>query len=114
MISEALIKFWSKFQIQILWYSFTRDDILLLTLFQSPSWKIFPERSRHMNNSLGVYLFLNSELKLGKSKIFNTQRMKVQVKRVFVFFLTKNKQTNKQTLHDIFFNPPITTLVLQD
>ena len=63
MISEALIKFWSKFQIQILWYSFTRDDIFLLTLFQSPSWKIFPERSRHMNNSLGVYLFLNSELK---------------------------------------------------
>ena len=31
----AVIKFWSKFQIQILWYSFTRDNRFVLTPSQS-------------------------------------------------------------------------------
>ena len=35
MISKAIIKFWSKFQIQILWYSFTRDHSFPLTPFQA-------------------------------------------------------------------------------
>ena len=30
-----MIKFWSKFHIQILWYSFTRDTMFLLMLSQS-------------------------------------------------------------------------------
>lgn len=45
------------------------------------------------------YLFLNSELYLGKPKEFNNKRMKVQVNRAFksYFFFCHQK-------HEIFFN----------
>ena len=62
MISKALINFWSKFQIQIPWYSFTRDKSFLLTLSQSPHKNPSSRVSRHISNSFSVYLFLNSEL----------------------------------------------------
>ena len=48
-----------------------------------------------------MYLFLNSELQLGKSKEFNNQGTKVQVKRAFKsFFPPKPPQKNRQTLHE--------------
>ena len=87
-------KFWSKFHIQILWYSFTRDNRFLLTPFQSLSGKQENPSSGtsiHVNNNLSVHFFLGSEL--------SNERMKVQVKRVFkgYFFVTK-KTIRKQTV----------------
>ena len=62
MISKATIKFCSKFQIQILSYSFTRDHSFLLTPPSSPLKEdLYPRASRHIDNSLNVYLFLDFE-----------------------------------------------------
>ena len=113
MISKPMIKFWSKFHIQILWYSFTRDNRCRVTPSQSLSGKQenpFSSASRHINNSFSVYLFLDSEL--------NNGRIKVQVKRPFeskrvfesCFFSTTTTTTttkhweNRHALHEIFFN----------
>ena len=58
--------------------------------------KPFPQRlHRHINNSLNVYLFLDSELQLGKSKEFNNECMKVQVKRAFKSYFLSPKSNNK-------------------
>ena len=50
---------------------------------------------RHINNIPSIYLFLDSEQQLGKSKEFNNQGMKVQVKRAFkrYSFLSQKKET---------------------
>ena len=89
-----MIKFSSKFHIQILWFSITRDNRFLLT----PSQPLPGEQentsssvSRHFSNSLSVYFFLDSELTNG--------RRKVQVKRAFkgYFFVTK-KTKNAERL----------------
>ena len=48
--------------------------------------------SRHTKNSRSLYLYLDFELKLGKSKEFDNQGMKAQVKRAFKsysIFITK-------------------------
>ena len=42
-----------------------------------------PPTSRHINNILKVYLFLDSEPQLGKSKELNNQGMIAEAKRVF-------------------------------
>ena len=58
--SKAMIKFWSKFQIQILLYSFSRDNRFLITHSHSLPGKQenpFSSASRHINNSLSKYLF---------------------------------------------------------
>ena len=85
-----MIKFSSKFHIQILWFSFTRDNRFLLT----PSQPLPGEQentsssvSRHFSNSLSVYFSLDSELTNG--------RMKVQVKRVFKGYFFVTKKTKK-------------------
>ena len=52
----------------------------------------------HTNNSLNLYLFLNSELLLGTSKEFNNQGMKIQFKRAFKNYKclsSKNKKVGK-------------------
>ena len=75
--------------------------------------KTIPPASIDTTTSLMPYLFLNSELELGRLKEFNNRGMEVQVKRALsaIFCHQKSKkQKSKQTLHDIFFNPPITTL----
>ena len=89
-----MLKLWSKFQIQIVWYSFTRDHSFIL-----PPWKILSQTSVHINDSLSMYLSLDSELYPGKSKEFNNQRIKIQVKRAFIksyFFLQKNSNNNNR------------------
>ena len=61
-----------KFHIQILWYSFTRDNRFLLTSSQSlPEKQENPSTtaSRHINTSLSMYLFLDSELSDGRMKV---------------------------------------------
>ena len=66
MISKAATNSSSKFQIQIIWYCFTKNHSSLFPLNlsqENPS----PRTSRHISSSLSVYLFLNSELYLGKS-----------------------------------------------
>ena len=46
-----------------------------------------------LDSSVYVYLFLDFELKLSKSKEFNNKRMKVQVKRAFKsYFLSSKKK----------------------
>ena len=85
-----MIKCWSRFHIQILWYSFTLDNRFLVTLSLSvpeEQENTFSSASRHISNSLNVYLFRNSDLNYGE--------MKVQVKRAFksFFFLPKKTQT---------------------
>ena len=98
-----MIKFWSKFHIEIFRYSFTRDKKFLLTpshFLPGKQEKNSSNASKHVNNSLSVYFFLNSELSNG--------RMKVQVKRAFEsYFLSpkKQQQESRQALHEIFFNP---------
>ena len=89
-----MLKLWSKFQIQIVCYSFTRDHSFIL-----PPWKILSQTSVHINDSLSMYLSLDSELYPGKSKEFNNQRIKIQVKRAFVksyFFLQKSSNNNNK------------------
>ena len=71
-ISKAMIKFWSKFHIQILWYNFTKDNSFLLTPSQSlPGKQESPSSSvsRHINNSVSVYVFLDSELNNGRVEV---------------------------------------------
>ena len=91
-VQTAMIKFWSKFRIQILWYSLTRDNSFLITPSQFV-WRkqenLSSSTSRHINNSLSVYVFLNSEL--------NNGGMKVQVKRTSKsYFLSPKKKKNKK------------------
>ena len=59
--------------------------------------------SRHIRNSLSVYLFVNSEPQLGKSKEFNNQGLKVNRNfKCYILFLPSKKITkNRQALHQI-------------
>ena len=89
-----MIKFWSKFLIQILWYSFTIDNTSLLIPSQStPGKQENPSSSVSRHNSFSVYFFLSSELSNGG--------IKVQVK---LFLSPKKQQDSRQPLHEIFFN----------
>ena len=103
-ISKTIIKFWSKFHVQTLRCSFTRDNRFLLTPSQSlpgKQEKTSSSASRHISNSLSVYLFLDSEL--------NNWGMKVQVKRAFksYFFVTKKTIWKQTGLPWNFLQPPI-------
>ena len=44
-----------------------------------------------------MYVFLDSELKLGKSKDFNNKAIKVMVKRAFKNYFCHQKNDKKQT-----------------
>ena len=82
-----MIKFWSKFHIQILWYSFIRDNKFLLTPSLSLQGKQENSSSfvfRHVSNSLSVYFLLDSEL--------NNRELEVQVKRAKSYFFVTKKQ----------------------
>ena len=83
-----MIQFWSKFHIQVIWCSFNRDNRFILTFSHSLPGKQenpFSIISRHINNSLSVYLFLYSKL--------NNEGMIVHVKRVFKSYFLSRKQT---------------------
>ena len=59
-----MIKCWSKFHIQILWYSFTRQNRFPLTPSQYFSGKQenpSSSASRHVNSSVCMYFFHDSE-----------------------------------------------------
>ena len=86
-INKSIIRFSSKFHIQILGYSFTRENRFLLNPFQSLQGKQgnpCSSASRHVNNSFSKHFFLDSEL--------SNKGMKIQVKRAFksYFFSPKN------------------------
>ena len=90
-----------KLHIKILWYSFSRNSRFLLTPSQFHPGKQESSSScasRHINNSLSMYLFLDSELNNGGKK--------VQVKRAFKsFFCHQKKQLeNRQARYEIFFS----------
>ena len=61
--------------------------------------KTIPPASINTTTSLMPYLFLNSELELGKLKEFNNRGMEVQVKRALsaIFLSPKKQKTKKQT-----------------
>ena len=51
-----------------------------------------PRTSRYIENSLNVHLFFHFDLWLGKSKGFNNERIKLQIKRTFKnYFLSPKK-----------------------
>ena len=85
-----MINFCSKFHIQILWCSFNRDSRFPLIPSQSlPGKQENPSfsTSRHNNNSLSVYRFLNSELSNGG--------IKVEVKRDVKSYFCHQKSNKK-------------------
>ena len=85
-----MINFCSKFHIQILWCSFNRDSRFPLIPSQSlPGKQENPSfsASRHKNNSLSVYRFLNSELSNGG--------IKVEVKRDVKSYFCHQKSNKK-------------------
>ena len=91
-ISKSIIRFWSKFHIQILRYSFTRENRFLLNPSHSLQGKqenLCSSASRQVNNSLSKYFFLDSEL--------NNKGMKVQVKRAFKATFCHQKTIRDQT-----------------
>ena len=93
MISEALNKYWFKFQIQILWCSFTRNDSFLPTLYQSPPWKYSPSASRHLK-ILVVSLILTRSYANQDDSII--KGWKHRSKRPYTLILSQ-KLTNKNT-----------------
>ena len=58
--------------------------------------------TRHFDNSPSVYLFLEFEPQLGKSKKFSNQGMK-ESKAFRIPFITKKQLKSRQALHRIFF-----------
>ena len=91
---SRLVSLDCKFHIEIFRYSFTRDKKFLLIpshFLPGIQEKHSSSASKHVNNSLSVYFFLDSELSNG--------RMKVQVKRAFesYFLSPKKTTTRKQT-----------------
>ena len=107
-ISKFIIRFWSKFHIYILGYSFTRENRFLLNSSQSLQGKQenpCPSASRHVNNSLSKYFFLDSEI--------NNKGMKVQIKRAFksYFLLPKNNERTDRLC--IRFSSTLNTSVLR-
>ena len=82
-----MIKIWSKFHIQILWYSFTRDNSFILT----PS-SYLPGKQENPSSSASsqnVYLFLNSEVINGEIAYRSRELLKA--------FFCHQKTVRKQT-----------------
>ena len=69
----------------------------------SPQGEQLPKHlsSRHIRNSLSVYLFLNSQPQLGKSKEFNNQGLKIEILNVIFLFCRQTTIKNRQALHEI-------------
>lgn len=85
-----MIKFWSKFRSK----SFDTALLELIVSYRPRPGFLHENTSpgvfRHMNNSISMHLFTNSELQPGKSKEFDNQMIRVQFKRPFKsFFLLK-------------------------
>ena len=96
-----MFKFWSTFHIQNHWYRLTSDNNFLQSTSQFLLGKQEnpgPIVSRHISKSLNIYLFLDFELELGKSKELNNKRMRVRVKRAFKsYFLSPKNVLKSQT-----------------
>ena len=60
--------------------------------------------TRHFDNSLSVYLFLELQPQLGKSEEFSNQGMK-ENKAFRIPFTTKKQLKSRQALHRIFLKP---------
>ena len=51
--------------------------------------------TRNINDSISVYIFLDSETQLGKSTEFNYQGMEVQAKRAFIMWVQIKRYCEK-------------------
>ena len=100
IISKAMIKFLSKFHVQIHWYRFTRDNRFLLNPSQSTR-NSSSSAFRHINNSLSVCLLPDSEL--------NNRGTKIQGKWAFksYFCHQKNKTRKQKSSAGNFLQHPI-------
>ena len=96
---------WSSFYRLVNLHSFLQP---LALEHLSPKWVIcplFPQTeqlpkllcSRHIRNRLRVYLLLNSESQLGKSKEFSNQGLNVKGNLNAIFFFLSSKNNKKQT-----------------
>ena len=60
--------------------------------------------TRHFDNNISVYLFLEFEPWLGKSEKFNNQGMK-ENEAFRIPFITKKQLKSRQALHRTFLKP---------
>ena len=60
--------------------------------------------TKHFDNSLSIYLFLEFEPYLGKSEKFINQEMKEE-KAFRICFITKNQLKGRHALHKTFLKP---------
>ena len=91
IISKAMIKFLSKFHVQIHWYRFTRGNRFLLNPFQSPK-KTFPPAPLSTSTIVLVCVFstiLNSIIEGRK------YRASELLKAIFVTKKKQNKNAEK-------------------
>ena len=87
------------------------EELSLMTLKYDQNGTLPPiERkvllTKHFDNSLSVYLFLEFEPKLGKSEKFNNQGKQRKGNKAFrIPFITKRQLKDRQALHRIFLKP---------
>ena len=108
-----MFKFLSIFQIQNLWYSFTRDNSFLQTPSQSlPGNQKNPSPStfRRINNITALMFIFSSNLNccLANNEC-NNEWMKVQVKRPFKSYFIFHRKSNKiaEMFCINFLQPPL-------
>ena len=101
-----MIKFWSKFHFQILWYSFTWDNRFLLTPSLISYRKILPPAPLDTSTTALVCIFspiLNSMMegwKYRSRELFVTKKTQ---KTKTTTTTTTRKHTFSWNLHEIFF-----------
>ena len=99
-ISKAMIKFWSNFHFQILWYSFTWDNRFLLTASLISHKKILPLAPLDTSTTASVCIvspILNSLMEGWK------YRSRELLKAIFCHQKKLRKQTFSWHLHEKFF-----------
>ena len=86
-ISKFMIKFWSKFHIQMLWYSFTWDSRFLQTPSLISTRKILPPASLDIKNSLSEGM---------RDGVMKVQFFRELLKGIFIHQKKKTKKNNKK------------------
>ena len=99
-ISKSMIKFWSKFHIQMLWYSFTWDSRFLQTPSLISTRKILPPAPLDIKNSLSEGM---------RDGVMKVQFFRELLKGIFIHQKKKKKKKQQESrtfleiLHEVFF-----------
>ena len=100
-ISKSIIQFWSKFHIQILWYSFTRGSRFLLTPSQSLPGKHGKLPPATVDTSTTALLCIFSSL---LNSVMEGWKCRSRELWKAIFMSRKNRQTDRFDLRKVFFN----------